>query len=192
MTACTVQGAGAPDRASRPRLHRPGARSPDHADAAPDPRPHRRTPDRLGQCVAAGALHAAVQPDGAVRRRCSPGVRTATARAGRVLGARGRVHAGRAVAVDAAPDAQVREPRPRMDGPAAQSRAGRIADGGDREPTAPRRRATSTTACPGTRRTGAGTGRRPRRPWSICSSPASWPSPAGTRPSSGCTTCPSG
>ena len=89
---------------------------------------------------------------------------------GRVLGARGRVHAGRAVAGDAAPDAAATASAAtsgsaiRHDDDAGLVAARR----GPRARVRPRP-ATSTTACRGHGRTGAGTGRSPRRRSSTCS-----------------------
>ena len=69
---------------------------------------HRRAPGRLGQRAPARALHAAVLPDGPLRRRpAAPGRRAAAAPDRGVLGARPGVHAGRAVAGDAAPDGRL-------------------------------------------------------------------------------------
>ena len=80
---------------------------PHHADDAhlrAHPGAHGCAPGRLGQRAPARALHAAVLPHGSLRHRaCSRGPPSAAAPDGGVLGARPGLHAGRAVAGDAAP-----------------------------------------------------------------------------------------
>ena len=147
-----------------------------------------RAPDRLGQRAAARALHAAVLAGWApTTRPAAPGLGAAAAPDRGVLGARRGVHARRAVAAHAAPDARTTasEGHAWMRLPAA-TRAGRLAarrgraTGAPSTAARPRRRAAARR-----RSTGAGTGRRPRRRWSTSSPPASSPSPAATPPSSG-------
>ena len=186
--------AGTPHRAGCAGFLDPRHTTPDHAHL-PHPRAHRRAADRLGQRAAARALHAAVLPDGPLRRRAAaPGLRQRAAADGGVLGARGGLHAGRAVAATCSTGwrALPTQARPRVDRACAQARARRPRCSPRSASAGRSPRATSTTACPAPRTTGAGTGRRPRRRWSTCSSPASSRSPAATRSSSGSTTCPSG
>src|SRR3954466_965821 len=103
---------GAAHRAGRPGVHgtaqRTALEAADDAHAQPHRRAHRGAPGRLGERAAAGALHAALLPDGLLRRRpagaCADVVGLAAApAAGRVLGARPSADARRAVAGDAPP-----------------------------------------------------------------------------------------
>ena len=98
---------GAPDRAGRPGVPRPAStRRPTMRTLDPHRRAHRRAPGRLGQRARARPPDAALLADGSLRRRPARagGLGPGAASAGRVLGARPGLDAGRPVAGHAVPD----------------------------------------------------------------------------------------
>ena len=137
------------------------------------PRAHRRAPDRLGQRAAAGALHAAVQPDGALRRRpAAPGVRAerraGSSSTGRTSRRSCRSTCGRtcgtgwtATATSGHAWMGLPERKPEL----VASLIAEIARARPVDVARPRRRPAARR-----RSTGAGTGRRPSRRWSTSSS----------------------
>ena len=118
---------------------------------------------------------------------------SAAAPAGGVLGARAGVHAGRAVAGDAAPDGRATAPSGASGGSSRRTRSWRsgcsteVRDRGALDRARPRRR-----RCRATRSTGAGTGRTPAGRSTTSTRSATWRSPAATASSRSSTTCPSG